>query len=228
MLEAIAHPVQLASRLRRHWLARRQWLTSMEMRIVHLEELGLADEHRVDHVPSFGRTLPRILPQDEVGPYDVLLDLGSGMGRVVISAAKTYSFRRIVGVEISPELHEIAKRNLARNRLCLRCPQIELINADVLDYRIPDDVTVVYLYNPFRGPVFQHVVDELERSVDRNPREIRIIYLNPREERRLLASERINLVRSARAVLGDWSTDSLVRLYRLRPAPTATLRRKPN
>lgn len=191
----------------------------MEMRRVGLSELGLADENRVDHVPSFWKTLPRILPSHEVNSEDVLLDLGSGMGRVVVFAALKYAFGRIIGVEISPELHEIAMQNVARNRERLRCNNIELVNADVLDYTIPDDVTVVYLYNPFRGRVFQHAIDEVERSIEREPRDIRIIYLTPHEETRLLASERITLVRSARAVLFDRSPNSVVRLYSVKPSP---------
>jgi len=158
----------------------------MEMRLVPLKELGLADEHRVNHIPSFWKTLPRILPPAEVSPDDVLLDLGSGMGRMVVFAAAEYPFRRVIGVEIASELHEIAQRNVARNRERLRS-DVELVNKDVLDYSIPDDVTVAYLYKPFSGPVFQHVIDELERSIERRPREIRIVYLAPREERRLLS-----------------------------------------
>jgi SAM-dependent methyltransferase len=190
----------------------------MEARFADLREFGLADEHRVFHLPSSWMALPRILPRSEVGADDVFVDLGSGTGRVVLLAACRYCFRRVVGVEISAPLHEIAERNIERNRRRLRCRNVELVNADVLDYRIPDDVTVVYLYHPFTGPIFERVVAELGRSVDRSPRDVRIIYLNPVEEERLLASARVTLVRSAWA--GGWRdrarTDS-VRLYLLRP-----------
>ena len=187
------------------------------MSVVPLSKLGLAHPNRVDHIPSFSRTLERILPLDEVAPDDVFLDLGSGMGRAVLAAAATYPFRRVIGVELSQQLHQVALENVERNRARLRSP-VELVNADVLDYRVPDDVTIVYLYNPFLGEVFQHMVEQLEASVDRNPRDLRIIYLAPREEQRLLASSRVSVVRSARALSGDRSTNSIVRLYSLRPA----------
>lgn len=191
--------------------------SGIEARPVALAELGLAHEHRVDHVPSFWRTLRRILPEREVTGEDVFLDLGSGMGRAVFLAARDYAFRRVIGVEIAAPLHEIARRNLARNRHRLRCRDVELVNADVLAYRIPDDVTVVYLYNPFRGPVFAHVVDELCRSLDRRPRPLRVIYLNPVEEASLLASGRGRLLRAVRGwrPTRDWARANAIRMYAL-------------
>jgi SAM-dependent methyltransferase len=208
--------IQHVHRRRRDARRARRWVEA-EMGVARLAEFGLAHPDRVDHIPSFWWTLDRILPADEVRPDDVFLDLGSGMGRTVLAAATTYSFRRVTGVEISPELHKIALENVDRNHARLRSP-VELVNADVLDYSIPDDVTVVYLYNPFLGDIFQHVLDALEASVDRNPRELRIVYLAPHEEQRLLASNRVTLVRSARAVAtDDRSFRSLVSLYSLRP-----------
>lgn len=103
------------------------------------------------------------------------------MGRVVIRAASRYRFARVLGIEISDELHRIAEENLNRIRARLRSP-VELVCADVLDYRIPDDVSVVFLNNPFRGAIFRHAIDALTESLDRAPRRLRLIYRAPREE----------------------------------------------
>lgn len=190
----------------------------METGSVRLSEFGLAQEHRVDHVPTGWRALARILPRSEVGQGDVFIDFGSGMGRIVVQAARNYPFRRVIGVEISPELYEIEMRNVDRNRHRLRCKNVELVNADVLDYHVPDDVTIAYFYNPFTGPIFEHVLAELCQSVERNPREIRIIYLCPREEDRLLARAGIDFVRTASAgQRHDRSIERSIRLYVLRP-----------
>jgi tRNA G46 methylase TrmB len=40
------------------------------------------------------------LPESEVGHDDVLLDVGSGMGRIVYQAACSYPLRRVVGVDL--------------------------------------------------------------------------------------------------------------------------------
>jgi predicted RNA methylase len=149
--------------------------------VVKLEDLGLASEGREFYAPAGWLTLNRILPRREVTPQDVFIDLGSGMGRMVIRAASRYPFARVIGVEISDQLHRIAKENLNRTRARLRSP-VKLICADVLDYQIPDDVSVVFLNNPFRGAIFRHTIDALTESLDRAPRRLRVIYRAPREE----------------------------------------------
>ena len=45
----------------------------------------------------------------------VFVDLGSGKGRTLLLASE-YPFRRIVGVELSPKLHRIAKTNVEKFR----------------------------------------------------------------------------------------------------------------
>lgn len=119
-------------------------------REVNLGDLGIDDTGRVRYEPSGWMALQRILRDTDVSPDDVFVDLGSGKGRVVLQAAR-FPFRRVIGVEIAPELTEIAHANIAASRDGLRCQEIELVTADVLEYRLPPDVTVAYLYNPFAG-----------------------------------------------------------------------------
>lgn len=164
--------------------------------------------------PAGWLSLRRILPPREVTDHDVFVDFGSGMGRVVLQAAR-YPFRKVIGVEISEKLHHIARENIHRNRQRLRCTDIDLVHADVLEYEIPDDVTMVFLYNPFRGEIFATVIERLLQSVERNPRPLRIIYANPVEEQLLLGTGRI---RHVRAVGGwrpnrAWSRSNSTRMY---------------
>lgn len=186
------------------------------------EELGFTSEHRTRYQPSNWLVLRRILPPREVGADDVFIDLGSGMGRVVFQAAKAYEFRRVIGVELSEQLHAIAEENLVRNRPRLRCRDIHLVASDVLEYEIPEDVTVVYLFNPFTGPVFQDVVDRLVASVANNPRPLRVIYFHPVEEHRLLSAGFL-CVRTVRGMRPGraWSLTNTTRMYRLSGADGA-------
>jgi SAM-dependent methyltransferase len=168
-------------------------------------------------------SLRRILRRNEVGPDDVFIDLGSGMGRVVLQAALGYPFRHVIGVELSHQLHEIAQANVERNRDRLTSRNVTLINSDVLDYQIPDDVTIAFLYNPFVGDTFRTVVDRLIASVDRNPRSLRIIYGNPVEEEALLATGRVAPIRTLRGwrPTQEWSISNSFRMYRILPADVA-------
>jgi precorrin-6B methylase 2 len=193
---------------------------------VPLSVLGIDDEHRVDYVPSGWLSLRRVLPRRTVGPEDVFIDIGSGKGRAVLVAA-TYPFRRVIGVELSSELHEAACANLERNRDRLTCKNVELVCADALEYEVPDDVSVVFLYNPFTGPVFERVLDKLIASVDRNPRTLRVVYANPVEEEALLATGRARLAKTASGLRPTraWARSNAVRLYAITPRePSAPVR----
>lgn len=68
---------------------------------------GRAD---VMYVPTSPRTVAAMLALGEVGPGDVLYDLGSGDGRIPIAAAQRFGIRA-VGVEIDPEHLRVAQAN---------------------------------------------------------------------------------------------------------------------
>lgn len=98
------------------------------------------------------------------------VDLGSGKGRVVL-VASTLPFRQVVGVEFSEELDRVARANLERFPAARRrAADVVLVCADVVDYEFPPTPLVVYLYNPFLGPVMGSVMAHLGDSLDRHPR----------------------------------------------------------
>ena len=181
--------------------------------IVPLGDLGLAAKNRVDYEPSPWRALTRVLLPREVMRDDVFIDFGCGKGRVLIQAAM-YPFRKVIGVELSADLCAIAEDNIERSLQRLRCKNVEVINTDVLEYEFPDDVTVVYFYNPFEGEIFAAALDKLVASVRRRPRELKIIYTNPVEEELLLRAG-AQLVRAMGGMrpTKKWSKQNSTRLY---------------
>jgi SAM-dependent methyltransferase len=156
-------------------------------------------EHRKPYAPTPWRLLSRLLRRDEVNDTDVFVDFGCGSGRVMLEAAERYPFRRLVGVEIVPELAEAARALLRANERRLAGRRWEIVTADVLDFEVPDDVTIAYFFDPFTGPVFEGVLAKLEASVDRHPRRIRIVYLVPTEVASLERSDRVVPVRRGTA-----------------------------
>lgn len=64
-----------------------------------LQTIALGD---VPYVPTPQPVVDKMLEIADIGPGDVLYDLGSGDGRIVITAAKEYDARG-VGIDIDPE-----------------------------------------------------------------------------------------------------------------------------
>jgi 16S rRNA G966 N2-methylase RsmD len=151
-----------------------------------IRTIGYLDREQLDipykesgfYAPSSYLDFRRIMRHVKVrAGRDVFLDYGAGMGRVAIMAAG-FPFARVLGVEISGKLCEVARENVERVRPRLRCRDIEIVQADAESFDIPDDVTVVYMYNPFRGRLLAGVVDRMRASVERHPRPFRWIFKN--------------------------------------------------
>lgn len=177
--------------------------------MVRLVDVGLGHSERVDYTPLPWRALPRILPP--VKPDDVFVDLGVGKGRVLCQAAR-YPFARCIGVEISDEMAEIARTNLTTMRR-RRARSVDVITADATRWPIPDDVSMAFLNNPFIGELFVRTVDNLIASVDRLPRLLRLIYVNPWEHDVLIGTGRFRLVQEWRVRRDREPPLNLARLY---------------
>jgi hypothetical protein len=109
----------------------------------------------------------------------VFVDFGSGKGRAVLLAAG-YPFKRVVGVELAPELHRIAQRNLlAYPRSEIRCRAIELVCQDAAHYSLPQEPSVLYLYNPFGREVMAPLVARVQRSLKERARDLVVVYSAP-------------------------------------------------
>jgi len=107
------------------------------------------------------------------------IDFGSGKGKALLLASRL-GFSKIIGVEYSPELVEICKKNIE-----LYCKKVKtssdftVICSDATDYDIPTDANYLFFYNPFGEPVVQKVLARIEESARRYPREIWILYIRP-------------------------------------------------
>lgn len=139
--------------------------------------------------------LPRALWRCRITNEDTLLDYGSGRGRVLLQAARFYRFKRVIGVELDESEADVARSNLKALQGRIRCPQVEIVIADATVWPVPDEVTYVYMFNPFWGETFQAVLDRICESLDRRPRALTLIYANPKCAREVLATGRFERVR---------------------------------
>jgi Methyltransferase domain len=92
-------------------------------------------------VPTPERLVERMLAMAQVGPGDVVFDLGSGDGRMVIAAAKRGA--QAVGVEYNPDLVALARRNAEGQGLPTAAARF--VPADIFETDF-SSATVVTLY----------------------------------------------------------------------------------
>jgi len=120
------------------------------------------------------------------------VDLGAGMGRVVLLAARR-AFRAVIGVEISPALVEIARENLATVHDGRRVARdVKIVGADAAGYAFPRGDLVIFMYNPFRGPVLDRVLANLRTTAEE--RDVVLLYHTPVERDVIDATEAFDLV----------------------------------
>jgi SAM-dependent methyltransferase len=107
------------------------------------------------------------------------IDLGSGKGRTLLMASE-YPFRRVLGVELLPELNQLAQANISEFKSdTQKCIAIESICADARIFAFPAEPLFVYLFNPFLESGLAQVMQNLEQSLQSHPRPVIVLYHNP-------------------------------------------------
>jgi tRNA A58 N-methylase Trm61 len=96
----------------------------------------------VIYVPTPQEVVVGMLKLAKVGPGDVVYDLGSGDGRIPITAVKEFGAARAVGIDIDPQRINEANANAKTAGVTDR---VRFLNQDLFtsDFR---DATVVTLY----------------------------------------------------------------------------------
>ncbi|MFZ0803908.1 MAG: hypothetical protein WAN70_17215, partial [Terriglobales bacterium] len=107
------------------------------------------------------------------------VDIGSGKGRTLLMASD-HPFRRIVGVELLPELHRVAQENILKYKSdSQQCFALESLCDDAREFVFPPEPTLLYLFNPLPEPGLVQLIANLERSLRKHPRQLFVIYHNP-------------------------------------------------
>lgn len=116
----------------------------------------------VPYLPSGVEEILAMVQEVPVEPDDELVDLGSGLGRVVI-LAHLLSGARARGVEIQEHLVRRAKARCAE----LRLTGITFVHADAAEVEL--DGSIFFLYAPFNGEMLARVLRRLEDVARKRP-----------------------------------------------------------
>ena len=126
---------------------------------------------RVFYQPTPARHALELIRRGELRETDVVVDLGAGLGHVVLLVALLTS-ATAVGIEIEPAFVDSARRSA-------RALQLERAHFRLGDARAADFSrgTLFYLYTPFRGATLQAVLARLRGEARRRP--IRLASFGP-------------------------------------------------
>jgi SAM-dependent methyltransferase len=138
------------------------------------------------YVPTPMPVVERMLELATLGPDDVLYDIGSGDGRIVIMAARTFGCRA-VGIDIDPDMVRMARLTARREGVASRT-RFVCADATKSDLR---KATVVTMYllpesNELLAPILEEQLRPGARVVSHN-------YSMPGWQDRLLRWERVSV-----------------------------------
>lgn len=119
-----------------------------------------------------------ILEHLSLQPSDVVVDVGSGKGRVLCVAAR-YVVQEVIGIEAVPELCQAAEKN--SRHLRGRKSPIVIYNALAQEFDYSKG-TVFTFFNPFGAATLSTVVERIHAGLQHRPRPIRIAYANPEHD----------------------------------------------
>lgn len=82
------------------------------------------------------------------------IDVGCGKGKQCIYAKKYFNFEQVIGIDFSKELIAVANKNLTK----LNYRNIDLFVADALEWKLPNEYCLVFLYNPFNEIILEKFI----------------------------------------------------------------------
>lgn len=106
-------------------------------------------------------------------PKDVFVDYGSGKGAAIIHAKKL-GFKQTIGVEFAKELHEQAVKNIE----ALTLDNVESLYADATAYTLPNNISLIYFFNPFDEVVMKKVIHNILEQKSSFENDVYVIYGN--------------------------------------------------
>lgn len=152
----------------------RMWLRGVDLRGVSVRDLGLDEQRSIWYHDSSGADLDTVFQTFAISADVSVLDIGCGKGGALITLSR-YPFSHVDGLEISPDLVQIAHQNLSR----LRIAKPRVFCSDAENFTDLDKYTYLYLYHSFLEPVMKRVLENVNDSLRRTPRRLTLVYKNP-------------------------------------------------
>jgi hypothetical protein len=126
----------------------------------------------------------------KINKKDVILDYGSGNCFNLLNINKSSNFKKLIGVEIDEHNFNKCLKNLNLLEDNYK-NKFKIINKNAENYKIPNDVTYIYFFNPFQRnynigykieqkelKTYKKVIENILDSIKEKKRKITIIFMN--------------------------------------------------
>jgi len=150
-----------------------------------LEKKGIDITHATIYMPVSYDLLEQFFEEIKLSSFTHFLDIGCGKARAMCVAA-AYGVKKISGIELSKGLYNFAKENIAVTKLKYPSTNFKIYNNDAFYFEIEQDVDCIFFFNPFDETIMNVVMENIETSLETNPRDMTIVYINPLEKHVLL------------------------------------------
>lgn len=151
-----------------------------------------------EHVTAYYGVAPSILRslidhwRETIPPHPIssyaFIDIGAGKGRGVLVASE-YRFRKVLGVELNPQLAAVARSNIeqwARSHSVDPTSEpiapIEILEQDALEFELPATPALVFMFHPFEAPVLEQFIGRIHMQLAARPKSrppaLDLIYVN--------------------------------------------------
>lgn len=179
--------------------------TSGQIAAVELDVPSPLKPHAVKYQPTKTRTFARAvsrLPIDAPEKF-AFIDFGCGKGRCLLLATR-FGFGRIVGIELSPSLAEVARNNAdVFSNKGIR-PTIEIQNCPSVDAVLPSQPSVYFFYNPFDERIMRETFELIDKTVSNIKFEAFVVYVNPLHQE-IVRERGFSLLHSGKTRGDEWS-----------------------
>lgn len=133
--------------------------------------------HSTIYMPASYGLLEQVFAEITPHTYKHFLDIGCGKGRVICTAAYK-GFKKITGIEISKPLYQSAIENANKTMQHIPASSINVLLANAINYQIENDTDCIFMFNPFNEIILEKVLENIDESLIKNPRNITLIYFN--------------------------------------------------
>ncbi len=108
-----------------------------------------------------------------------LLDIGCGSGKAMLMGMQL-NFLEVTGIDLDVPSLEQALKNCRQMKLFGSPTLFSFVQLDAASFNnFPDDINLIYLFNPFGKATMTEVVNNIESFIKNKAGDVFVVYMNP-------------------------------------------------